>query len=198
MRPTPVRLFADRSKGHLWPGQRSVPAMITGCSRSSSLFQMLMTSLSRMPPFGGSATNVNGSNSSCWEWWQLCCWSNAKMIKSNVQKIKLQTSHHAQCNLCFPMPAESAKVPDWEHRAGWFRSQASKKVVSGSLAYCMWSLPHVPYGCKDLGNPPSPHLTCPEPKAPWVAQLREGSIGEPGHGTVSKLENHNIYIYTDI
>ena len=77
-----------------------------------------------------------------------------------------------------------------------FGLKLPKKVVSGTLAYCMWSLPHVPYGCKDLGNPPSPHLTCPEPNAPGVAQLREGSIGEPGHGTGSKLEKSQlIYIY---
>ena len=161
MRPTPVRLSADKSKGHLWPGQRSVPATITGCSRSSSLFQMLMTSLSRMPPFGGSATNVNGSNSSLKRMMTTSILIQCKpMINQIFQKTRLCCPTTLYAAVVFQCLLKVQKSRTENTKAGRFRF-LSKKVVSGTLAYMSGPCHTLPYGCKDLRNPPSPRLKLP-------------------------------------
>jgi hypothetical protein len=45
-------------------------------------------------------------------------------------------------------------------KAGRFRF-LSKKVVSGTLASMSGPCHTLPYGCKDLRNPPSPRLKLP-------------------------------------
>ena len=81
--------------------------------------------------------------------------------KPNVPKDQTVLSHHVLCSCCFPMPAESAKVPDWEHQ-GWQVSVPSFPTrFRRHPGLYEWTLPHVPYGCKDLRNPPSPRLELP-------------------------------------
>ena len=161
MRPAPAQLSVDISRDHQWQDQKSVPAKTIGCSRLSSQSQKLLTFLSRIPPFGGSATNVNGSNSSLKRMMATSILIQCKpMINQMFQRTKLCCPTTLCAAVVFQCLLKVQKSRTENTKAGRFRF-LSKKVVSGTLAYMSGPCHTLPYGCKDLRNPPSPRLKLP-------------------------------------
>ena len=106
---------------------------------------------------------VNGSNSSLKRMMATSILIQCKpMINQMFQRTKLCCPTTLCAAVVFQCLLKVQKSRTENTKAGRFRF-LSKKVVSGTLAYMSGPCHTLPYGCKDLRNPPSPRL-----KLPWA------------------------------
>ena len=106
---------------------------------------------------------VNGSNSSLKRMMTTSILIQCKpMINQIFQKTRLCCPTTLYAAVVFQCLLKVQKSRTENTKAGRFRF-LSKKVVSGTLAYMSGPCHTLPYGCKDLRNPPSPRL-----KLPWA------------------------------